>query len=200
MNWVRLKGYIRNIRFSHKINDVEYYKAEVITKDDKNRENIINICFKRFSNNFNENDEIDIVGNIRTFSHKEKDKNKVDVFVFTYFDKPEEDLLGTTTGNSVIIDGRICKKNELRKTQDGKDVLDFIIANNICVGETYLNAYIPVCAWGKSAKAIDKMNIGDILNIEGSLISRQYKKKISENDFEIRIAHEINLIRYAVEK
>ena len=61
MNWVRLKGYIRNIRFSHKINDVEYYKAEVITKDDKNRENIINICFKRFSNNFNENDEIDIV-------------------------------------------------------------------------------------------------------------------------------------------
>ena len=44
------------------------------------------------------------------------------------------------------------------------------------------------------------MNIGDILNIEGSLISRQYKKKISENDFEIRIAHEVNLIRYAVEK
>ncbi|WP_300924602.1 hypothetical protein [uncultured Clostridium sp.] len=37
------------------------------------------------------------------------------------------------------------------------------------------------------------MDIGDSLQIKGELQSREYKKKISENDFEIKVAHELNI-------
>lgn len=43
------------------------------------------------------------------------------------------------------------------------------------------------------AKDIAKMNIGNELNIQGQLQSREYRKKISEDDFEIKIAHEVNI-------
>lgn len=37
------------------------------------------------------------------------------------------------------------------------------------------------------------MNIGDNLHIKGQLVSREYKKMVNDKDFEIKIAHEINV-------
>ena len=128
MNKIILKGFIRNISYSHTIQDIEFCKAELVTKQENGKENLINLKFKRFSNPYKENDEIELIGNVRTYSQKFENKNKVDVYVFTYFDKPDEDVEST---NYVELDGRICKKGELRKTQTGKDVLDFIVANNL---------------------------------------------------------------------
>lgn len=189
MNQIILKGFIRNIEYSHNIQDIEFYKAELVSKQDNGKENIINLKFKRFSNPYKENDEVTLIGNIRTYSQKFENKSKVEVYVFTYFDLPENEELS----NEVNLDGRICKKGDLRKTQAGKDVIDFIIANNLKSENQSLNCYIPCVAWGKLAKQISKMNIGDSLQVKGQLQSREYKKKTSENDFEIKVAHELNV-------
>ena len=188
MNKIILKGLIRNIEYSHNIQDIEFCKAELITQEDNGKENVINLKFKRFSNPYQEGDEVALVGNLRTYSQKLENKNKVEVYVFTYFDLPEENKI-----NFISLDGRICKRGDLRKTQSGKDVIDFIIANNLKSETQSLNCYIPCVAWGKLAKQINKMNIGDYINIIGKLQSREYKKKISDNDFEIRVAHEVNI-------
>ena len=81
----------------------------------------------------------------------------------------------------------------MRKTQSGKDVIDFILANNLKTENQSLNCYIPCVAWGKQAKEIAKLEVGDNLNIIGQLQSREYKKKTSDTDFEIRVAHELNI-------
>lgn len=188
MNKIILKGLIRNIEYSHNIQDIEFCKAELITQEDNGKENVINLKFKRFSNPYQEGDEVALVGNLRTYSQKLENKNKVEVYVFTYFDLPEENKI-----NFISLDGRICKRGDLRKTQSGKDVIDFIIANNLKSETQSLNCYIPCVAWGKLAKQINKMNIGDYINIVGKLQSREYKKKISDSDFEIRVAHEVNI-------
>lgn len=188
MNNIILQGTIKNIQPSHITNDIEYYKANLIVKREDGKEDIINLKFKRFSNPYKENDEISLIGNVRTYSQKFNNHNSVEVYVFTYMDKPEEDFK-----NLVLLDGRICKKGELRKTRAGKDVLDFILANNIVSGNQSMNCYIPLVAWGKLAKEINKLDIGSIINIQGQLHSREYKKKISEDDFEIRVAHEIDI-------
>lgn len=188
MNKIILKGLIRNIQFSHFIQDIEFYKAELLVTDDNGKENVINIKFKRFSNPYQEGDEVLLIGNIRTYSQKLDTKNKVEVYVFTYFDEPEELEI-----NKVELDGHICKRGDLRKTKDGKDVIDFIVANNLKLDNQSLNCYIPCVAWGKLAKQINKMNIGDYINIIGKLQSREYKKKLSNDDFDIRIAHEVNI-------
>lgn len=189
MNQIILKGFIRNICYSHSINDIEFYKAELISKQDSGKENVINLKFKRFSNPYQENQEISLIGNIRTYSQKFENGSKVEIYVFTYFDLPEDE----SVTNNAYLDGRICKKGDLRKTRAGKDVIDFIIANNLRTDNQSLNCYIPCVAWGKLAKEIAKKNIGDSLEVKGQLQSREYKKKISDNDFEIKVAHELNI-------
>lgn len=190
MNEIILKGFLRNIQYSHNIKDIEFYKAELVSKQENGKENIINLKFKRFSNPYQEGDEVTLIGNIRTYSQKIDDKSKVEVYIFTYFDLPEEE---TDLTNFAYLDGRICKKGDLRKTQAGKDVIDFIIANNLKAENQSLNCYIPCVAWGKLAKRIANMNVSDYLNLKGQLQSREYKKKISEDDYEIRVAHELNI-------
>ena len=196
MNQIILKGFIRNICYSHSINDIEFYKAELVSKQDNGKENIINLKFKRFSNPYQENEEISLIGNIRTYSQKLDVGSRVEVYTFTYFDLPEN----IEAINEAYIDGRICKKGDLRKTKSGKDVIDFIIANNLKTENQSLNCYIPCVAWGKLAKEIAKKNIGDYLQVKGQLQSREYKKKISENDFEIKVAHEVNINELLEEK
>lgn len=189
MNKIILKGIIKDIQFSHYISDTEYYKANIICKNN-DKEDIIPIKFKRFCNKYTEGQEIFIVGNIRTYSIKGEDgKNHVSPYVFTYLDNPDENL---DKVNFISLDGNICKKGELRKTKTGLDVLDFILANNIKSNGQVFNTYIPVVAWGKQAKEISKMNIGDKLNIEGHFSSRTYKKP-NKNGFDIKMAYEVNV-------
>lgn len=191
MNKIILKGIINNIQYSHNINDIEYNKANLIVKRSDGKEDLLNLKFKRFSNPYRDGQEIEIQGNVRTFSQKfENNKSHVEVYVFTYFDLPEDQI---DCNNFVDITGKICKLNIARKTQSGKDVVDFIIANNLTTESQSLNCYIPCVAWGKLAKALSKYKLGDTIHLQGQLQSREYKKKINDEDFEIRIAHELSI-------
>lgn len=187
MNQITLQGIIKDIKFSHYVKDIEYYKANLLVKKDNDKEDIIPLKFKRFCCLYQDGDLINLTGNIRTFSTKDENKSHVDVYVFTYFDLPEEEKI-----NVIQLDGNICKKGELRKTKNGLDVIDFIVANNLISNEQIFNTYIPIVAWGKQAKEINKMNVGDNINIEGHFSSRTYKKKINDT-FEYRMAYEVNV-------
>ena len=90
MNTIKLKGILTNISSSHEIGGVEFCKANLLVKRVDGREDLINIRFKKFSNPYNEGQEISLSGNLRSYSSKlENGKNKVDLYVFTYFDQPE---------------------------------------------------------------------------------------------------------------
>lgn len=190
MNQITLQGIIKDIKFSHYVNDIEYYKATIVVKKDNDKEDLVPIKFKRFCCSYEEGDTVSLIGNIRTFSEKDnKGVNHVHPYVFTYFDLPEN----VEAINLVQVDGNICSKGELRKTKSGLDVIDLTIANNLKNNEQLFNTYLPIVAWGKQAKEVAKMNVGDKLNIEGHFSSRTYKKKISDEDFEFRIAYEVNI-------
>lgn len=104
MNNIILKGVIRNIEYSHTINETEYDKADLIVKRDDGSEDVISLRFKKFSNPYQEDQEIELVGNIRSYSRKlENGKNKVDIYVFTYFDVPTADDDGNIPVNQFEI-------------------------------------------------------------------------------------------------
>ena len=195
MNKIQLQGILKDIEYSHIVGDIEYFKANLICNQN-GKDIIIPIKFKRFCNKYNEGDFISLTGNIRTYSVKgENGKVHVNPYIFTYFDIPEED----NQVNLLSLDGNICKKGDLRKTKTGLDVLDFVLANNIKSNNQVFNTYVPVVAWGKQAKEISKLNIGDYLNIEGHFSSRTYKKQ-NEDGFDLKIAFEVNVDKIIKEK
>ena len=195
MNKINVKGILKNIQPSHTINDIEYDKADLVVTRKDGKEDILNIRFKKFSNPYKDNQEVSIIGNVRSYSqHLDNGKNKVELYIFTYFDPAELNEDDTEIINKFEIDGRICKMEELRKTKDGKSAIHFILANNLIIDETNqkLNSYLPCIAWGKLAKEIAQLKVNDRIEVVGELHSREYKKIIDQEsgEFEFRIAHE----------
>ena len=191
-NQVILKGFLKNIQPSHTINDVEYDKANLIVKRDSGKEDVINLKFKKFSNPYKEEQEIEIIGNVRSYSRQLADgRNKVDIYVFTYFDRP--DNLEVDIINQFDIDGRICKIDELRRTAAGKHNIHFILANNIItdIKGQKLNNYLPCVAWGKLAKELTEYHVNDVVKITGELHSREYKKTLENGEVIFKMAHEL---------
>lgn len=193
MNKINLKGIIRNIQYSHNIGDIEYDKAELVVTRKDGKEDVLNIKFKKFSNPYKDGDEIAISGNLRSFSKQlENGKNKVQIYVFTYFDQADLDENDKEILNGFHMDGRICKLDELHTTSDGKQNIHFILANNLIAENGYqkLNSYIPMIAWGKMAKKLSTLSVNDHIEVYGELHSREYKKVLEDGTVEIRVAHE----------
>ena len=190
INSVYLKGIIKNIEYSHTIDDTIFNKANLIVRRPAGREDILIIKFKQFSMNFKEDSEVELTGNVRSYSQQIDGKHKVEIYVFSYFDEIEVETDDLT--NIVKFDGRICRKDNLRTTPKGKHYIHFIVANNIETETTQkFNSYIPCVAWGKLAKCVnDTMKVGDAVLLNGKLQSRDYKKRCGE-ELEIRVAHEV---------
>lgn len=196
MNEIILKGIIRNIQDSHVINNVEYCKADLVVKNNHSKnDDVIQLKFKKFTNKYKENDFAEIYGNVRSFSQKLDNKNKVDIYVFTYQDLFETDV---ETNNTLFLDGRICKKDILRTTKSGKNNFHFILANNIISEKSgqKVNSYIPCVAWGKLAIEMSELNVNDKIEICGELHSREYKKQLEDGELEIKVAHEVVVTNY----
>ena len=193
MNDIRLSGIIKNIQHSHNIGDISFDKAQLIVDRGNGYEDVINLRFKSFSNKYKDNDKISITGNVRSYSYKvSEDKNRVIIYVFTYFDELSDE---DNVNNEAIIDGRICKINELRTTKSGKHNIHFILANNLHSqdNEKRLNSYIPCIAWGRNARYAAGFKIGEHIRIWGRVQSREYTKKLDEDTQIKRTAYEVSV-------
>jgi len=193
MNEIILKGMIRNIEYSHTIGNVDYDKAELIVPKDNGEEDVLQLRFKKFSNRYQNLQQVELVGNLRSYSEKLDDgKNKVHLYVFTYFDIPSTDENDKEIVNGFNIDGRICKIDKLCTNSEGKQSIHFILANNIISanGKQKLNTYIPMVAFGATAIEISKKAVSDQILVHGRLNSRTYKKMLDDNEMELRTAYE----------
>lgn len=197
MNNIVLSGVIRNIRYSHEINDALYNKAELIVPN-REEDDVISLRFKQSKNHYKDGQQIDIIGNIRSYTETDDEgKNHVQVYVFTYFDIPE-----TNENNVVSLDGRICKKDKLRRTKSGDRIIHFTLANNIFTEyhDKKINSYIPCTAFGKLAKKIDSLEVSDVIKVEGKLHSRTYAKHLPNGEVEFKVAHEVVINNIEVEQ
>lgn len=201
MNTIRLKGVLRDIQDSHKINEIEFCKAQLIVPREDGKEDVLNVRFKKFTNPYADNKTVTFSGNVRSYSSRlESGKNKVELYVFTYFDQPDLDENDQEYTNFLELDGRICKMDELRTTRSNKKNMHVIVANNLIVsaGAKKLNSYIPCIAWGSVAEDLAKLSINTKISLKGKLHSREYRKQLPDNSYEIRVAHEVEISSFEV--
>lgn len=191
INFIYLRGIVKNISYSHTIGDTTFKRAEMIVGRNDCKEDLIIVKFKDLGIYLKEGQELELMGSIRSYSQAMDGKNRVEIYVFSYLDVVEVEY---ENSNIAILEGRICKKDTLRRTPKGKHYIHFIVANNIITDDGQkLNSYIPCVSWGKNAKKVDKdLNVGDFIHIEGQLQSREYKRKNENDEIEIRVAHELS--------
>lgn len=131
-------------------------------------------------------------GQFRSYNRHEENKNRLllSVFareVFLYDEAPDESEIKP---NYIYLDGFVCKPPIYRKTPLGREIADLLLAVNRPYGKS---DYIPCICWGRNARFAESFAVGGHIQLWGRIQSREYQKKLSETEFEKRIAYEVSV-------
>ena len=77
-----------------------------------------------------------------------------------------------------------------RKTPLGREIADLLVAVNRPYGKS---DYIPCICWGRNARYASGFEVGAHIQLWGRIQSREYTKKVSEEEIERRIAYEVSV-------
>ena len=131
-----------------------------------------------------------VTGQFRSYNRHEERKNKLVLSVFAreieFVDETPE---GSKT-NQIYLDGYICKEPIYRKTPLGREIADLLLAVNRPYGKS---DYIPCICWGRNARYANNFHVGTRCEIWGRIQSREYMKKLSEDQVEKRVAYEVSV-------
>ena len=130
-----------------------------------------------------------IVGQIRSYNLHSENGSKLLISVFAkelYSDSSNDRSLDC---NRCELTGFICKDVTYRTTPFAREISDVLIAVNRRYGKS---DYLPCIAWGKNARKLSMLSVGDEIYLEGRLQSREYIKTLPDGSTENRIAYEVS--------
>lgn len=133
---------------------------------------------------------VEVSGQFRSYNRHEGTKNRLvlSIFVRDWNLVDDDSEFGKT--NQIYLEGFICKEPIYRKTPLGREIADLLVAVNRPYGKS---DYIPCIAWGRNARFASGFEVGGKIRIWGRVQSREYLKKIDENEGEKRIAYEVSV-------
>ena len=131
------------------------------------------------------------VGQFRSYNKIENGKSRLMLTVFIrelIEDDPERNP------NSILLSGYICKPPVYRTTPFNREIADVLVA----VTRAYNKSdYIPCIAWGRNARFVKTLAVGDKIAVSGRIQSREYQKKLSDTEFKTMIAYEVSVSKLA---
>lgn len=133
---------------------------------------------------------IRISGQFRSYNRHEEKKNRLVLSVFVRELEFLDEIDENEKTNQIFLDGYICKEPIYRKTPLGREIADVLLAVNRSYGKS---DYIPCICWGRNARFVSGFTVGCHIQIVGRVQSREYVKRISEEEVEHRVAYEVSV-------
>jgi single-stranded DNA-binding protein len=96
--------------------------------------------------------------------------------------------------NNIALLGYICKPPIYRTTPFNREIADVLIAVNRAYNKS---DYIPCIAWGRNARFVKNLTVGEKIAISGRIQSREYQKKLSETETKLMTAYEVSVSKLA---
>ena len=141
---------------------------------------------------------VSVVGQFRSYNNYCETGNRLILTVFARDIREESDAydpLFEKNPNSIFLDGFLCKAPVYRTTPFGREITDLLIAVNRAYNKS---DYIPCIAWGRNARYSSGLSVGDNIKVWGRIQSREYQKKISEDECVTKTAYEISISKMEV--
>ena len=127
------------------------------------------------------------LGQFRSYNKLEGGKSRLMLTVFI------RELFDTEPGknpNSIVLSGYICKPPVYRTTPFNREIADLLIAVNRSYNKS---DYIPAIAWGRNARFVSNLTVGDKVALSGRIQSREYQKKQPDDSFLTMTAYEVSI-------
>ena len=129
-------------------------------------------------------------GQFRSYNRHEERRNRLVLSVFAREVSFVEEFGDYTKTNQIFLDGYICKAPIYRKTPLGREIADLLVAVNRPYGKS---DYIPCICWGRNARYANNFKVGERCAVWGRIQSREYMKKLDEENVERRVAFEVSV-------
>ena len=133
---------------------------------------------------------VEAIGQFRSYNRHEGSRKRLGLSIFVQEIPFMEEFTDYTKTNQIFLDGYICKEPVYRKTPLGREIADLLLAVNRPYGKS---DYIPCICWGRNARYANHFHVGTRCEIFGRIQSREYMKKLSEEQAEKRIAYEVSV-------
>lgn len=192
---------VKDFEYSHEVFGEGFYLLEVAVKRLSTSSDIIPLMISERLMNVKDSyvgKIIEVTGQFRSYNRHEENHNRLVLSVFVrevrLLDEYDDD---DNNPNQIVLDGYICKQPVYRKTPLGREIADILLAVNRPYGKS---DYIPCICWGRNARYAQKFEVGGHLKIWGRIQSREYQKKISEVDYEKRVAFEVSVSKMEYEQ
>lgn len=190
-NKVTLCGVIASTKeYSHEVYGEEFYTLNLAVERLSDNQDIIPITISDRLlkiNNFEVGSKVCIKGQFRSYNKIENEKSKL---MLTVFVREVVDTVNYEPINEIELSGFICKNPIYRTTPFKREICDILVAVNRAYNKS---DYLPCIAWGRNARFAKNLQVGEGVNIVGRIQSRDYQKKLENDETITKTAYEISI-------
>ena len=191
-NKVILRGEITSAPvFSHEVFDEKFFEfmLKVPRLSESFDEIPVTISERLIDKKIAIGNTITISGQFRSYNKQTEEKSKLVLTVFVREIVENDDSINP---NTIELNGFICKEPIFRTTPFKREICDVLLAVNRAYNKS---DYIPCIAWGRNARFVKDMKVGEPLSLLGRIQSRTYQKKMSDDQIQTKNAYEISIIK-----
>ncbi len=189
---------VSTFRYSHEIFGEGFYMVDLLVPRLSESSDVIPLMISERLVDVKQNligRYISAYGQFRSYNRHEEHKNKLILSVFVREFQFIEELEENEKTNCIFLDGFVCKEPIYRKTPLGREIADLLLAVNRPYGKS---DYIPCISWGRNARFASGFEVGSRCKVWGRIQSREYMKKISEEETEKRVAYEVSVSKLEI--
>lgn len=177
-------------QFSHEVFGEGFYELYLSVKRLSEHNDIIPITIsERLLNDrdFKIGNTIAIKGQFRSYNKLVDNKSKL---MLTVFVRELTEVDESMNPNIIELSGYVCKPPIYRTTPFKREISDLLLAVNRAYNKS---DYLPCIAWGRNARFIKNATVGQKVFLSGRIQSREYQKKISDQENLTKTAYEISI-------
>ncbi|MDE6059760.1 MAG: single-stranded DNA-binding protein [Clostridia bacterium] len=185
---------VSDAKFSHEVYGEGFYEFYVKVMRLSGQADILPVTISERliqGNDFKIGSTISALGQFRSYNKLEGGKSRL---MLTVFVREIVEASPANNPNSIVLSGYICKPPVYRTTPFNREIADLLIAVNRAYNKS---DYIPCIAWGRNARFVQNLKVGDKVALSGRIQSREYQKRLSETETVTMTAYEVSVSKLA---
>lgn len=185
---------VTDAEFSHEVYGEGFYEMNVLVKRLSGQGDILPVTVSErliADKDLKVGVTINALGQFRSYNKLVDGKSKLMLTVFV------RELLSDApikNPNNIVLTGYICKQPIYRTTPFNREIADILIAVNRSYNKS---DYIPCIAWGRNARFAKNLAVGEKIAVSGRIQSREYQKKVTDDDIRTLTAYEVSISKLA---
>ena len=185
---------VTDAEFSHEVYGEGFYEMNVLVKRLSGQGDILPVTVSErliSDGALKVGVTINALGQFRSYNKLVDGKSKL---MLTVFVRELLDDINIKNPNSIVLTGYICKEPIYRTTPFNREIADVLIAVNRSYNKS---DYIPCIAWGRNARFAKNLAVGEKIAISGRIQSREYQKRVTDDDVKTMTAYEVSISKLA---